>query len=186
MAGSISVTAGANKLTLNLQKTKAMCFGTKHTLNQIRDLEVNYGSTSIETVNKIKYLGIILDSKLSFTEHVDYLKGKAILRLKMLGKTRGLVSVDTSLQLYKTIITLLFDYAAPAYDYLSQQDSYKLQKNIELCPKNHIARKSMESYKRHASRGKTQLSSRQATHVDVESGIQVPERSCPAKYLKSN
>ncbi len=60
-----------------------------------------------------------------FTSHD---RGKSISHLKMLGNTRGVVSADTSLRLYETLITPLFDYVAPAYDCLSKKDSYTLQK----------------------------------------------------------
>ena len=109
-----------------------MCFGTTHILSQVNNLTVGDESNKVELVQNMKYVGVILDSKLTFRDHVQYVRGKSISRLKMLGKTRPLVSSETSLQLYKTLITPLFDYAAPAYDCLTQKDSYTLQK-VQNC-----------------------------------------------------
>ncbi len=56
----------------------------------------------------------------------------SLLAGRMLGFTRKLVGQETSLNLYKTLVSPLFDYAAPVYDCLTKQDSYKLQK-IQNC-----------------------------------------------------
>ena len=80
----------------------------------------------------MRYLGVILDERLTSKDHVQYIRGKAISRLKILGKTRGLVSSGTSLQLYKTLITRIFHYAAHAYDGFSRKESYALQK-VQNC-----------------------------------------------------
>ena len=80
----------------------------------------------------MKYLGVILDQTLSFTNHADYIRNKAASLLRMLGQMRCLVNHETSLNLYKTLMCPLFEYAAPVYDCLSKQDSYKLQK-VQNC-----------------------------------------------------
>ena len=67
-----------NILTLNLHKTKAMVFGTRHTLEQLNDIRVKSGDVAVDVVQKMKYLGIILDSELKFSEHTTYLKHKLI------------------------------------------------------------------------------------------------------------
>ncbi len=87
----------------------------------------------------------MLDPKLTFSTHVEYIKRKAISRLKMLGKTRAIVGADTSLQLYKSLITPLFDYAAPAYDCLSQKDSYTLQ-TVQNCALRIILKQDRRSH----------------------------------------
>ncbi len=110
----------------------AMCFGTKYTLNRVPELQIASGGSKITIVDEMKYLGMILDPTLSFTNHVDYIRNKAASRLRMLGQTRALVSQETSLSLYKALISPLFDYAAPVYDCLTKQDTYKLQK-VQNC-----------------------------------------------------
>lgn len=78
-----------NHLTLNADKTKFMTFGTTHTLSMIgnADLCINLREMLIEQVNDFKYLGVHLDPKLTFTNHVDYVKCKTTSRLRMLGRT---------------------------------------------------------------------------------------------------
>ena len=50
-----------------------MFFGTTHTLAAIEPPSIKADDDQIEIVDKFKYLGVILDSKLTFTHHVTYL-----------------------------------------------------------------------------------------------------------------
>ncbi len=119
-----------NHLTLNCTKTNMMYFGTAHTL-QIIDRSppiVQSDDSIIQSVEEFKYLGVVLESKISFTNHVEYLIGKGIGHLKMLGRTCKFVDEETSLQLYKTLMSPIFDYADVVYDCLNVRDSHALQK----------------------------------------------------------
>ena len=108
-----------NVLTLNLKKTNAMVFGTKHTISQLDDLAITCEGVDIEVRKKTKYLGVVLDSELKFTDHVNYLKQKLIGRTKMLGKLRQLIGQDLTLELYKSLILPVIDYADVVYACLS-------------------------------------------------------------------
>ncbi len=117
-----------NILTLNLKKTNAMVFGTRHTVSQLGDLNVSCNGVNIEIVEKVKYLGIILDRELKFSEHVSYLKQKLIGRTKMLGKLRPIIGQNLTLELYKSLILPVMDYGDIVYDCLSSKSSKELQR----------------------------------------------------------
>ncbi len=57
----------------------------------------------------------MLDSKLSFNTHVEYIKSKATPRLKMLHKLKHILSNKTKLMSYKILIVPLFDYGDILY-----------------------------------------------------------------------
>ena len=59
----------ANRLSLNLNKTKFMIFTNKSTTN-VNNIIVN--NIQIENCNEIKFLGVWLNSKLIFTKYIDY------------------------------------------------------------------------------------------------------------------
>jgi len=59
----------SNSLLLNMDKTHLLQFYTK--TGQIMDLEVRYENKQITTVNTIKFLGLIIDSTLSWKQHID-------------------------------------------------------------------------------------------------------------------
>ena len=117
-----------NHLTLNVSKTKCMIFGTPHTVSQVENPTLLLNNVEVEIVTNFKYLGVVLDQKLTFSDHVTYMKTKIVPRLKMLGRTRRLVDQETSLQLYKSIIAPIFDYASPVYDCLSGKDTRNCKK----------------------------------------------------------
>ena len=62
-----------NKLTLNIDKTKFMICGTKRTLEKFHDVKLTFNGSVIERVDEFKYLGVKLDSSLSWSAHIDYL-----------------------------------------------------------------------------------------------------------------
>ena len=63
-----------------------MIFGTTFTLNKIASPFVKGGDTEIEIVNNSTNLGVMLDSKLSFSDHVTYLCENLFGHLEMRGK----------------------------------------------------------------------------------------------------
>ena len=71
----ISAQATANKICFNEQKSNIMLLSrTKH--KERKDLEIYLNFRPLTQVINLKYLGIILDSKLTFREHINYITEK--------------------------------------------------------------------------------------------------------------
>ena len=64
----------SNKLFLNLVKTKAMVITPKRIDIELPSIIIN--NTVVEFVTDYKYLGLIIDSKLSFVKHIKNLNGR--------------------------------------------------------------------------------------------------------------
>ena len=60
-----------------------MIFGTRYTIRQLEEIRVQCDDAEIEIVNKLKYLRAVLDTNLTFAEHVNYLKSKLIGRMNV-------------------------------------------------------------------------------------------------------
>ena len=73
-----------NKLSLNLYKTKVMFYGMGQKLKDVSDSTMNFGTNSIDIVDTYKYPGVMLDSKLKFDKHVNYIQMKICPKLKTL------------------------------------------------------------------------------------------------------
>ena len=72
----ISYWLSANKLTLNAKKTKTMLFHTQYyTSASVLNLSVR--NEALEQVFCFKYLGIWLDPRLNFNNHIDKLCSKS-------------------------------------------------------------------------------------------------------------
>ena len=53
-----------------------MIIGTNATINKIGGVKLTIDDVELQQVTKYKYLGIMLDNKLSFTKHVAYIGSK--------------------------------------------------------------------------------------------------------------
>ena len=62
-----------NKLSLNNSKTSFIIFNKQPNKTCDYEFKLKINNNLIKRVNSIKYLGVLIDSKLSWSEHVDYL-----------------------------------------------------------------------------------------------------------------
>jgi len=65
----------------------------------------------LEVVSKIKYLGVMLDRNLNFTEHVDYISRKVGAKLGVLRRVKDMTPYMRRI-VYKSVIAPLFEYCA--------------------------------------------------------------------------
>ena len=63
-----------NKLVPNLNKSKLMYFTSRPAPDHLED--INFGTEKIEWVSEMKYLGVILSSKMTFQSHIDKVTGQ--------------------------------------------------------------------------------------------------------------
>ena len=96
----------ANKLKLNINKTNFLIFTMNINYN-IPDLRIN--NISIDHVSKITYLGVILDNKLSFNDHINLLCTK-------LARINGLIYSLKHLLPFHCLKTIYFSFT---YSYLN-------------------------------------------------------------------
>ena len=81
----------ANKLSLNVGKTHYMIFHQSQV--QIpRDFNVEIANTIIEKKHFVKFLGIYIDDKLNWHEHIRYVKNKLNSSIYIMRKTKNLLN----------------------------------------------------------------------------------------------
>ena len=104
-----------NLLTLNTKKTKWMIFrGRQREILPELTFEVN-GEILMQATD-YKYLGVQLDSRLEFEYHKQTLSRSINQKIFFLGKIRRYITTYAALQIYKTTILPIFDYADIIYD----------------------------------------------------------------------
>ena len=116
-----------HRLSLNVDKTKAMFFGTQNRLAKINEESLPFEDTSVEIVDQFKYLGLILDCKLTFSKHVEYVCKKVYPKLRTLGRIRQYISTNLAIYMYKSLINPIFAFNDHVYDAMSKKDTAKLQ-----------------------------------------------------------
>lgn len=114
------------RLTLNADKTQAICF-TKCTLKRIPKL--NICNKELEYQPTVKYLGVTLDQRLSWHQHLHQTKGKAIGRIVHIFPLlkSSAISIKRKLHLYKALVLPIITYAAPSWGYMNSSAFKPLQ-----------------------------------------------------------
>ena len=98
---SINAWLQANKLCLNVDKTKYMIFSVK---DKPSDINISISNISIARTNVHKFLGVHIDENLTFSVHISKLCAKISRGIGMLSRVKQLVSLDVLKQLYFAFI----------------------------------------------------------------------------------
>ena len=127
-------------LKLNADKCCLMFISRKHTLALSPPPLFIHGDSQLQQVGSVKYLGVLLTSDLTWSQHVD----------KVCSKTRKLTGLfyrrfcccnpDLMLQLYKSLIHPHLEYASQVWDPHLLKDVNNLEKTqkfaLRVCQKN--------------------------------------------------
>jgi hypothetical protein len=106
----------ANLLSFNIRKTKYIIFYQKNK-NIPNPDPLIVRNAEIERVTKTKYLGLILDEKLSWNEHIEYIKTKIRPFISMLRRTSYLLPSTTRLSVYHSHIHCHLSYLISVWGY---------------------------------------------------------------------
>ena len=109
----------ANKLTLNVDKSNVLLFRPKNASNELNlELEIN-GEKLIEK-HCAKYLGIIIDNKLTFSDHISQLNQKLTKGNCLLAKLRHFVPSKILKNLYYAHIQPFLEYGTLVWSMASE------------------------------------------------------------------
>lgn len=120
------------KIKINEAKTETIIFShkLKNTFKHKTTQKIQVNNTEIEYANHVKYLGVTLDTKLTFTKHIKNTKNKAIIaqrQLYSITKPASKLSIKNKIKIYKTIIKPIMLYAAPVWSNTNNTNIKTLQ-----------------------------------------------------------
>ena len=123
---------------ISIPKTKAIIF-SKHRLRKPPTILKIYNQ-NIEYVKKFKFLGLIFDSKLNWTHHIDYVEENCNRRINLLRCVSGTkwgANRKNLYNLYTALIRSKIDYGSEFYHNTTQQCKNKLDliqyKCLRIC-----------------------------------------------------
>ena len=90
-----------NRLSLNVSETNCMIFGHS---NQPDHHRIYIDNIVIERVNCNKFLGVIIDSKLSWSDHVSYIRHKMSKNLSVMHRVKWLLNNSALYMIYCTLV----------------------------------------------------------------------------------
>ena len=98
----ISLWLKVNKLSLNIKKIHYMVF----TRSKIRNIQlaINIDGESIDEVRITKFIGVVIDNKLNWKDHIMHIAGKISRGIGMIIKARDYLNKDSLLALYNAFI----------------------------------------------------------------------------------
>ena len=117
-----------NKLSLHLGKTECMLFGPRKKLRKITKFQVVCNGHVIKATDKVKYLGLSIDSLLNGESIVSSIIQKVNARLKFLYRQAGCLDRGSRMTLSSALIQCYFDYSCSSwFSSLSKHLKQKLQ-----------------------------------------------------------
>ena len=84
--------------------------------------------TSLERVDIINDLGILMDEKLSFKEHINHKINKAYIMLGLIKRNFNYLTVPTFILLYKNMVRSYLDYCSCVWSPYTEKATLKLLK----------------------------------------------------------
>lgn len=116
-----------NKLVMNAEKTKFMIVRSVR-----KELRGNIvlkcmDGTELERVEVMKYLGVMIDDKIRFKDHCEYILKKIGKKTSFLNRIGQYISAYTRCVVYKAIIAPHFEYCATLLVGMGETELNKLQ-----------------------------------------------------------
>ena len=104
-----------SRLSLNIAKTELMVVGSRQRLSTFdnHDLCVVVNNEPIKKVKSTKTLGVTLDEKVTWENHINVIAKNISSGISALKRVRGLVDQETAIKIYQGFIEPYFTYCAP-------------------------------------------------------------------------
>ena len=102
----------ANKLTLNLTKTKYIIFQPRQKLNSNLHLPLVLAGQPLDHYSSVKYLGLFIDCHLFWHDHIEYICSKISKNINIMTKVKKLVSKVTIINMYYSFIYPYLTYGS--------------------------------------------------------------------------
>ena len=124
---SVSKWMDANRLILNVDKTKSMIFGTHQRLRN-RNLVLKSKDLEIYVVSEFKYLGVVLDQHLNWESHCNMIADSVSRRLGAIWRIRKFLDQKTCELMVKALVFPLFTYCGVVWMTCSKRMQTKIQR----------------------------------------------------------
>ena len=118
-----------NKLRIHPKKSKHMFVGSNYNIkNKVCNLPISINNVSVPRVSNQKCLGVILDEKLSWENHIDMICKKVGAGIAVIKRVKPFIPKENLQALYNAIVQPYFDYCCPLWDNCGKVLKEKLQK----------------------------------------------------------
>ena len=99
---NISLWLKVNKLSLNVKKTHFIVFSKRKKCDE--SIKPVIDDETIDEVKNTKFLGVIIDKKLTWKDHINYVAGKVSRAIGMILKAKKYLRKEALLTLYYSFV----------------------------------------------------------------------------------
>ena len=118
----------ANKLKMNPAKTEILTVATKSSSNKIQHKFIEVDQEQVPISDHLKYLGVWLDSHLSFEKHINSKCSAACINIRSIAAIRRFIDLDTAKLLASSLVLTHLDYSNSILCGLPKKSILKLQR----------------------------------------------------------
>ena len=137
----------ANKLSLNIKKTKYIIFTSSQKRYNANICNISIQEQRLKRVNHIQFLGITIDQHLNWKQHIKIIQGKLSRILGILYRVKDLLKRETMLTIYYSLFHSYINYGN-----LIWGSTYKTSINqLYLSQKKFVRIATNSDYRAHAA-----------------------------------
>ena len=133
----------ANKLSLNTSKTNYMLFSNNNNISENQQIKMD--ADIIERKHCCKFLGIIIDDKLNWSDHITYTRSKLSRSVYAMNRMKNMIDMPYLKTLYYSLVHSYLSYGTILWG--STYSSYL--NSIRICQKKAVRCISKSSYNSH-------------------------------------
>lgn len=108
-----------NGLALNLKKTNYMIF-TRQKMNNFRDVYI--AGTLIQRKSEAKFLGVIVDDKLTWSQHIRSIKSKMSRHVGIMFKIKRFLPVQARMQIFHSFVQSHINFCSLVWGFSSKSN----------------------------------------------------------------
>jgi len=116
-----------NRLLLNPDKTKLIVFGSRQMTSKLHDFRLSLLGKDISPVQSAKDLGVILDSNLTFDDHIKTIVSECIARLAQISRVKHCLDRTSLLTVINALVFSKLYYCSNVWANTTEKNIRKLQ-----------------------------------------------------------
>ena len=132
-------------VTINTTKSTVLVLSRKR---NVPLLDIQLDGQAIPQVSSHKHLGLVVNSRLSWLDHTNYIRAKAAKKMGLLRRIRRRLPATVIRCLYLACVRPTLEYASGAWGGLGVQDANRLER-LQRCAARTIARVSVADHLPH-------------------------------------
>ena len=107
-------------------------FGSSRKLKNT-EISIKINQSALEKVDSYKYLGVTVNQRMNWTDHIDSIISKVSQRLGLVRRVKHLLPMSARLTLYNSLIMPLFDYADIVW---GDKNNVQLMNHVQVMQNN--------------------------------------------------